>query len=60
MTQPTFVRQNSALRDIQLGGTSPEVFETGDTRPLYEEEVDEVTTDSPPKLKPMSANSYTT
>ena len=61
VTQPTFVRHNSALRDIQLGGQSPELFETGDTRLLQDEEGDEVTQESPGvKMKPMSATSYAT
>ena len=63
VTQPTYVRQNSALRDIQLGsGNSPELFETGDTRLLADEEGDEMATAESPgyKMKPMSATSYAT
>ena len=52
VTQPTYVKQHSALRDIRLGNSSPKIYESGDTR--YEEEQDETGDVSPMKMQPIS------
>ena len=53
VTQPAFVKQHSALRDIRLGTSSPKIYESGDTR--YEEEQEnEAADNSPVKMQPIS------